>query len=125
MPANHNSPFVVGRPLRADEPIFGRAEAFQFIRAQLEHYSSVNIVGERRLGKTSLLNHLLGDQQAYVPPLTLRPLRLAHVDLQGDVTDAGRERRRPARVVAPAAASPARTGVAAATARPAPGASHV
>lgn len=90
MPANHYSPFVVGRPLRADEPIFGRAGAFQFIHTQLSQYSSVNIVGERRMGKTSLINHLLGNEAKYVPLLSERPLRLAHVDLQGDVADAGR-----------------------------------
>jgi uncharacterized protein len=83
MSANHNSPFVVGKPLRADKPIFGRDDAFQFIRDQLTHYSSINIVGERRMGKTSLLNHLLGNEAKYVPFLLGRPLLLGDVDLQG------------------------------------------
>jgi len=84
------SPFVVGRPLRPDEKIFGREEAFQFIAEQLADFSSVNIVGERRLGKTSLLNHLLAHPQQYlkVPPDAV--LVVARVDLQGGVTDAAR-----------------------------------
>ena len=58
------SPFVVGRPLRASEPIFGRQAAFRFVAGELAKFSSANIVGERRMGKTSLLNHLLCRQTA-------------------------------------------------------------
>jgi hypothetical protein len=82
------SPFVVGRPLRANEPIFGRDDAFRFIADQLNHFSSVNIVGERRMGKSSLLNHLLGNQSKYLPAQDDQPsLVLAHVDLQRGVTN--------------------------------------
>lgn len=45
-----HSPFVVGRPLRANEPIFGREDALRFIADQLVHYSSINIVGDRDAG---------------------------------------------------------------------------
>jgi len=76
------SPFVVGRPLRSDEPIFGREDAFDFIHASLQRYESVNLVGERRMGKTSLLHHLLGHPQ----PATER--LLVEVDLQANVTAA-------------------------------------
>lgn len=76
------SPFVVGRPLRSDEPIFGREDAFDFVHASLKRYESVNLVGERRMGKTSLLHHLLGHPQADAASL------LVEVDLQANVTAA-------------------------------------
>jgi hypothetical protein len=87
----HGSPFVVGRPLREDEQIFGREESFQFIAEALSTFSSVNIVGERRMGKTSLLKHLLGHQNRYLPqPPNQSPLVLAHIDLQSEVPNAER-----------------------------------
>jgi len=61
------SPFVVGRPLRADEPIFGRDEVFRFIAGELAKFSSVNVVAERRMGQTSLINHLVGHPERYLP----------------------------------------------------------
>ena len=73
------SPFVVGRPLRHDEPIFGREDAFDFIHDCLARYASVNLVGERRLGKTSLLRHLPGQ-----PPPAAESL-LVEVDLQANI----------------------------------------
>lgn len=85
-----NTPFVVGRPLRADEPIFGRDETFALVHEALEKFSSVNLVGERRMGKTSFLNHLL-DNPARRPPTGSPPLLLARLDLQDDsISDARR-----------------------------------
>lgn len=83
------SPFVVGRPLRATEPIFGREQSLRFIAGELAKFSSVNVVGERRMGKTSLINHLIGHPDQYL----LRqpdqpPLVLASVDLQAGVSNA-------------------------------------
>ncbi len=49
------SPFVVGRPLRAQEPIFGRDAVLRALGDALAHGSSVNLVAMRRMGKTSLL----------------------------------------------------------------------
>ena len=81
------SPFVVGRPLRASEPIFGRQAAFRFVADELAKFSSVNIVGERRMGKTSLLNHLVGHQgELLVRQPDQPPLVLACLDLQAGVT---------------------------------------
>ena len=83
------SPFVVGRPLRADEPIFGRDEVFRFVGQQLARFSSVNIVGERRMGKSSLLNHLLGHPEKYLSRSPDEPpLLLARVDMQAGISDA-------------------------------------
>ncbi|MHC4984407.1 MAG: restriction endonuclease, partial [Planctomycetota bacterium] len=85
------SPFVVGRPLRASEPIFGRGEAFRFVAGELAKFSSVNIVGERRMGKTSLLNHLIGRQDEHlVPQPDQPPLVLACLDLQAGVSNEAR-----------------------------------
>jgi uncharacterized protein len=85
------SPFVVGRPLRDDEPIFGREEAFRFIAAEIAAFNSVNVIGERRMGKTSLLNHLIGNQAKH---FTSQPgessLVLTYVDLQRGVSTASR-----------------------------------
>jgi hypothetical protein len=81
------SPFVVGRPLRANEPIFGRKDAFRFVAGELAKFSSVNIVGERRMGKTSLLNHLVGRQdEILIRQPDQPPLVLACLDLQAGVT---------------------------------------
>jgi hypothetical protein len=91
LPRGLGSPFVVGRPLRANEPIFGRENALRFIADQLAHYSSVNIVGERRMGKSSLINHVLGNPGHYlVAQPDQPPLVLARVDLQAHVTTAAR-----------------------------------
>jgi hypothetical protein len=83
-PIRKGSPFIVGRPLHADEPIFGRNKILQQASDHLLKYESVNIVGERRMGKTSVLNHLLGNQARSLPALPDQPsLILARVDLQG------------------------------------------
>ncbi|MCU0497645.1 MAG: AAA family ATPase [Anaerolineae bacterium] len=73
------SPFIIGRPLRAHEPLFGREEQLQFIDQSIRKFSCVNIVGERRMGKTSLINRLMAREY----PNTV----LAFVDLQGIQTE--------------------------------------
>jgi len=85
------SPFIVGRPLRASEPMFGRKAALRFIAGKLAKFSSINIVGERRMGKTSLINHLMGHQDEYlIPQPDQPPLVLACLDLQAGVSSEGR-----------------------------------
>ena len=84
------SPFVVGRPLRPDDPIFGRDEAFRFIEGELREFNSVNVVGERRMGKTSLLNHLCSRRAPPAPKPGAPPLCLARFDLQEGVSHASR-----------------------------------
>jgi hypothetical protein len=77
--------------LRADEPIFGREEAFRFIATEMAAFSSVNIIGERRMGKTSLLHHLIGNQAKYlISQPNEASLVLAHIDFQREVTNASR-----------------------------------
>jgi hypothetical protein len=82
------SPFVVGRPLQTHNSLFGRDNILRWVSDQVVKCSSVNIVGERRMGKTSLLNHLeprLRREHSHtrhgVPIVWLR------VDLQGGITN--------------------------------------
>jgi uncharacterized protein len=83
------SPFSPGIPLEAHQPIFGRDDAFRFISGELMRFKSVNLIGERRMGKTSLLKHLLGNQDKYLQPYTQQPpLVLIHVDLQDNISKA-------------------------------------
>lgn len=82
------SPFTPGLPLEAHQPIFGREEAIRFITSALLRFSPINVIGERRMGKTSLLNHIMGNQEAYFqfsagqPPLTL-----VRLDLQENISN--------------------------------------
>ncbi|NOK58526.1 MAG: hypothetical protein GFH27_549279n332 [Chloroflexi bacterium AL-W] len=89
--AHQDSPFVVGRPLRPDEPIFGREDTFRFIADWLARFSPVNLAGERRMGKTSVLNHLLAHQDKYLIAQSGQPpLVLARIDLQRNITNSNR-----------------------------------
>jgi uncharacterized protein len=91
LPRATGSPFVVGRPLRPEEPIFGREDAFHYIARELAQFSSVNLVGERRIGKTSLLNHLAGHQDQYLAPQPDQPpLVLACLNFQDRVSNEAR-----------------------------------
>lgn len=89
--AQHGSPFVTGPPLRPNDRIFGREDTFRFIADSLARFSPVNLVGERRMGKTSVLNHLLANQGKYLMAQPDQPpLVLAHIDLQRNITEAKR-----------------------------------
>jgi hypothetical protein len=85
------SPFIAGRPLRADEPFFGRDDLLGWIGQDLATDQPVNLVGERRIGKTSLLNHLVGNQERHLAarPDGL-PLVLFRIDLQDTIPNAAR-----------------------------------
>jgi len=81
------SPFVPGRPLRADEPIYGRDEVLRLLAGQLATFGSANVVGERRIGKTSVLTHLVEHQEQLLTRQPDQPpLVLACLDLQAGVT---------------------------------------
>jgi hypothetical protein len=63
----------------------------QNLAGQLANFNSVNVVGERRIGKTSLLHNLVGHQAEYLTPQPDQPpLVLAQIDLQAGVTNAAR-----------------------------------
>jgi hypothetical protein len=83
------SPFSPGIPLEAHQPIFGREDAFRFIAEELARFKSVNLIGERRMGKTSLLKHLVGNQDKHLKPSAHQPpLVLVHIDMQDNISKA-------------------------------------
>ncbi len=57
-PARRGSPFMPGKPLNANDPIFGREATIQWVCDQVAGCKPVNLVAERRMGKSSLLNHI-------------------------------------------------------------------
>ena len=74
---------VVGPPLTANQPIFGREAVFANLRDQLSKFTSASIQGDRRTGKSSVINHLLGNPTVTpTSPPGDPPLLLAHLDLQ-------------------------------------------
>jgi len=83
------SPFVPGLPLESHQEIFGRKDVFHFLAQELNGFKSVNIVGERRMGKSSVLNHLLGRQDEFVVRQNSQPpIALIRVDLQSPLSKA-------------------------------------
>src|SRR6202008_2820493 len=71
------NPFIVGGPIQNPRDFFGRKRAVGSSIARLGSMQSISIVGERRIGKTSLLRYLL-----CVLPDRLGPVyRSACVDL--------------------------------------------
>ncbi|MBP1467323.1 hypothetical protein EYB53_016540 [Candidatus Chloroploca sp. M-50] len=60
-PSPHRMPFAPSRPLVPPEPIFGRDHLLQQVGRSLRDGQSVNLVGAKALGKTSLINYLLAE----------------------------------------------------------------
>lgn len=58
MPDVPNNPFVTGRMIRAENKFVGRSREIGNILARIRNRDSVSVVGERRIGKSSLLYHL-------------------------------------------------------------------
>ncbi len=53
------NPYTTGRPLAPGSPVFvGRADLFDFVAEKLDGGHIVVLIGERRMGKTSLLRQL-------------------------------------------------------------------
>ena len=55
-----NNPFTYGNPISDPRRFFGRAREVEqiFGRLRNEEFESSSVVGDRRIGKTSLLNYL-------------------------------------------------------------------
>jgi serine/threonine-protein kinase len=64
------NPFTYGGPIRQERDFFGRKQELLGVLEQVAKGGSVNLVGERRVGKTSLLFHMMRpDVRAqYLPP---------------------------------------------------------
>jgi AAA+ ATPase superfamily predicted ATPase len=84
------NPFTFGNPVRDPGRFFGRKEEVRQVVNRLlsSAHESTSIVGERRIGKTSLLKYIAHPQVA--PTLGLDPARycLIYIDFQGltDIT---------------------------------------
>jgi len=84
------NPFTFGNPIRDPSRFFGRQQEIRQITSRLTSsaHESTSVVGERRLGKTSLLNHLAHPEVAAGLGLSPEEYCLVYIDFQGltDIT---------------------------------------
>ena len=84
------NPFTFGNPIRDPDRFYGRRQELRQIVNRLlsSAHESTSIVGERRIGKTSLLNYLSDTRVAESLGLTPDKYCLVYVDFQGltDIT---------------------------------------
>ena len=87
------NPFTFGNPIREPARFIGRTEELRQIvnRLRSSAHESTSIVGERRIGKTSLLKHLEDQQVAYELGLPVNEFCMVYMDFQG-LTDITPER---------------------------------
>jgi hypothetical protein len=85
-----SNPFSYGNPIRDPNRFYGRRWEVQQIVARLlsSAFESTSVVGERRIGKTSLLNYISHPQVAPTLGLTPDKYVLVYIDFQGlaDIT---------------------------------------
>ncbi len=74
------SPYVVGPPILEPKKFFGRQRELREVFSQLANLSSVSIVGERRIGKTSLLHQIANIYSEWLP--TPNEFKVIFLDLQ-------------------------------------------
>jgi hypothetical protein len=84
------NPFTFGNPIREADRFIGRERAIQQIVSRLlsSAHESTSVVGERRIGKTSLLKHLSDPDAASGYGLNKDEFCLVYIDFQGltDIT---------------------------------------
>jgi hypothetical protein len=87
------NPFTYGNPIRTADRFFGRTEELRQIvnRLRSSAHESTSIVGERRIGKTSLLKHLENKSVAEGLGLSPDEFCIIYMDFQG-LTDITPER---------------------------------
>jgi AAA+ ATPase superfamily predicted ATPase len=85
-----SNPFTFGNPISEPSRFVGRKGEIQQIinRLQSSAHESTSIVGERRIGKTSLLKHLSDPEVAEKLGLSKAKFCLVYIDLEGltDIT---------------------------------------
>jgi AAA+ ATPase superfamily predicted ATPase len=85
-----SNPFTFGNPIRDAQRFIGRRSHLQQIvnRLRASAHESTAIVGERRIGKTSLLKHLADKDNAAALGLAPEEFCLVYMDFQGlaDIT---------------------------------------
>jgi len=79
------NPFSFGNPISAPEQFYGREREIRQITDRLlsSAFESTSIVGERRIGKTSLLKHLANPAVAKELGLSPDKYVVVYVDFQG------------------------------------------
>jgi len=86
----NTNPFTYGNPIRDPARFHGRSEEIRQIvnRLRSSARESTSIVGERRIGKTSLLKHLANPQVAQGVGIDPANFCLVYIDFQGltDIT---------------------------------------
>ncbi len=84
------NPFTFGNPIRDDDRFIGRDRAIRQIVSRLlsSAHESTSVVGERRIGKTSLLKHLSNAYVAEGYGMNNDEYCLVYIDFQGltDIT---------------------------------------
>jgi AAA+ ATPase superfamily predicted ATPase len=89
-PSLASNPFTFGNPIQEPERFFGRRQELRQILNRLlsSAHEITSILGERRIGKTSLLLHLAHPKVAESLGLTSDKFCLVYVDFQGltDIT---------------------------------------
>ena len=81
------NPFSFGNPVKDPHRFYGRERALHQITDRLlsSAFESTSVVGERRIGKTSLLKHLANAEVAASLGLDPKKYVLVYVDFQGHV----------------------------------------
>jgi len=84
------NPFTFGNPIRDPARFYGRSEDIRQIvnRLRSSAHESTSVVGERRIGKTSLLKHLDNPEVAASLGLPVDEFCMVYIDFQGltDIT---------------------------------------
>ncbi len=84
------NPFTFGNPIRNPAGFYGRSEDVRQIvnRLRSSAHESTSVVGERRIGKTSLLKHLDNPDVAVLLGLPPEKYCMVYIDFQGltDIT---------------------------------------
>ncbi len=85
----HINPFTFGNPVSSEDRFYGReGDLRQVINRLLSAGESTSVVGERRIGKTSLLKYLANPDNANALGLPSHKFCLVYIDFQGltDIT---------------------------------------
>jgi len=89
-PVSESNPFTFGNPIRDPARFFGRKTEIRQIISRLKSsaHESTSVVGERRIGKTSLLYHLSNPEVASTLGMPVKNYCLVYIDFQGltDIT---------------------------------------
>ncbi|MEZ4646815.1 MAG: AAA family ATPase [Chloroflexota bacterium] len=84
LPLPPDDPFFIGGRINDPRYFFGRERLLREIRTELRKHSSVSVVGDAQMGKSSLLYYLYLTRNAWLPD----DVTLAYVDLQGVLDEA-------------------------------------